>query len=168
MKRYTSIMPGTIQWTILQAAKSIRTAFSGYAVKQNWLPMHVILESSYILQLTQFLLVVGCIAAHRTRKTSNRYPCIHLPSRLRKPNHFRWRLGRKTILQTCNRGGSGRTFVELLQRFVLPPRTFYASFVKRPAWRARPCGALLQPHQGQFYYHFFLASSFIRHVDMFM
>ena len=34
-KRYTSIVAGSIQSTILRAARSIRTAFSGYAVKQN-------------------------------------------------------------------------------------------------------------------------------------
>lgn len=46
MKRYTSIVAGSIQWTILQAARSIRTAFIGSAVRRNWLPMHVLLKSS--------------------------------------------------------------------------------------------------------------------------
>ena len=66
MRRYTSILAGIIPWTILQAARSIRTAFSGYVVKRNWLLMHVLFGKflpPYSASLTMHTMFLSQLAA---------------------------------------------------------------------------------------------------------
>jgi len=95
---------------------------------------------------------VGCSATYRKRETSCRYPCIHLSTRVRKPHHFRWHHGRKTIVPTRNEGRSGSALAELLKWSILScgsASTCSTDGLLGTSWRGRPRGELLQPHQGQ-------------------
>ena len=109
-----------------------------------------LLRPYYRLLIVTFF-SVGRIAAHRKRETSSRYTCIHLPSRIRKSNHCRWYHGQKTILQICNKGGSGTALAELLQWHILSAYICTTKWVHGTTRPKRSSKTFLRHHQGQHY-----------------